>query len=207
MSCRPAKSTATGKVILFDGSVHEFDTPITVAELMLEHPQQVVAEFEPAVSKRRVTPLPADKKLEVKQTYLMLPIKPGKQPRLTAEETKRFLLTLNSATRSRSLLLLPKFDSCFAKALCACTAVEGGRGKTKSGIGKNKVDTYISEGHRCNTRRQSNTLLELPETSEVRPAYLHKQLSWDGWKPSLETIEEATGGVERKMSRWLSLQY
>ncbi|KAL0371525.1 UNVERIFIED_CONTAM: hypothetical protein Sangu_0470600 [Sesamum angustifolium] len=41
---------ATGKVILSNGVVFTYDKPLTVAELMLEHPQQVVVEFQPVVN-------------------------------------------------------------------------------------------------------------------------------------------------------------
>ncbi|PNX91763.1 hypothetical protein L195_g047897, partial [Trifolium pratense] len=76
VSFRPSDST--GKVIFLDGSVHEFDEQITVAELMMDHPQKVVVEFQSAVNQKRPTPLPADKKLEMKKIYLMLPVKQGK---------------------------------------------------------------------------------------------------------------------------------
>ena len=69
---------ATGKIVYWDGSVQEFDEPLTVAELMLEHPQQVVLDFHSAVKEKRPTPLPADEKLEMKKTYVMVPVKRGK---------------------------------------------------------------------------------------------------------------------------------
>ncbi|KAE8657637.1 histidine kinase CKI1-like isoform X1 [Hibiscus syriacus] len=56
-----------GKVILWDGSIQEFSWPLTAAELMLEHPQQVVAEFYEAFNGKRPVPLPADEKLDVKK--------------------------------------------------------------------------------------------------------------------------------------------
>ncbi|KAK7396953.1 hypothetical protein VNO78_18116 [Psophocarpus tetragonolobus] len=82
---------AKGKIVYWDGSVQEFDEPVTVAELMLEHPQQVVVEFHSAVNKKRPTPLAADQKLEIKKTYLMVPVKRGKAVVLSSEDSRRIL--------------------------------------------------------------------------------------------------------------------
>ncbi|XP_039685742.1 uncharacterized protein [Medicago truncatula] len=90
VSFRP--SDPTGKVVFLDGSVHEFDEAITVAELMMDHPQKVVVEFHSAVNQKRPTPLPADKKLDMNKIYLMLPVKQGKPIGLSGEETRRVLL-------------------------------------------------------------------------------------------------------------------
>lgn len=49
ISLRP--SDATCKIVFWDGSVRKFDQPVTVAELMLEHPQQVVVEFQEGVDR------------------------------------------------------------------------------------------------------------------------------------------------------------
>ncbi|XP_034228801.1 uncharacterized protein LOC117637868 isoform X2 [Prunus dulcis] len=86
ISHKQLHASATGKVILSDGSVHQFNKPLTVAELMLEHPQQVVVEFGAAVSEKRPTPLPADMKLDKKKIYLMLPMKRGKPVSLSSQE-------------------------------------------------------------------------------------------------------------------------
>ena len=56
--------SGVGKVVLSNGSIQEFNEPFTVAELMLEHPRQVVVEISKStVVGKRPTPLPADEKL------------------------------------------------------------------------------------------------------------------------------------------------
>ena len=90
-------SEVRGKIVMWDGSVQEIEQPLTVAELMLEHPEQVVVELHSAVKQKRATPLPADNKLETNKVYLMLPIKRGKPVGLSGEDTRRILLILNSA--------------------------------------------------------------------------------------------------------------
>ncbi|KAJ6343738.1 hypothetical protein OIU76_005478 [Salix suchowensis] len=105
---RHNSSSSAGRVILSDGSVFEFDKPLTVAELMLEHPQQVVVEFHSYLTEKRPAPLPADKKLETK-LYLMLPMKRGKPAPLSSEEAKRVLSSANSVLRSRSTLSSQRF--------------------------------------------------------------------------------------------------
>ncbi|KAE8685184.1 hypothetical protein F3Y22_tig00111100pilonHSYRG00158 [Hibiscus syriacus] len=88
-TCLP--SDTAGKVILWDGSVQEFSCPLEAAELMLEHPQQVVVEFNATINQKRPIPLPADHKLDVKKIYVMLPVRRGKPITLSSEEARRVL--------------------------------------------------------------------------------------------------------------------
>lgn len=70
----------TGRVILLNWTVHQYNKPLTVAELMLDYPQEVVVEFQSSVmNRKRPCPLPVDKKLETHKVYIMLPMKRGKQ--------------------------------------------------------------------------------------------------------------------------------
>ncbi|XP_052481775.1 uncharacterized protein LOC105762457 isoform X2 [Gossypium raimondii] len=89
--CRPSDIAVVGKVILRDGTIQEFSWPLTVAELMLEHPQQVVVEYHAAVNEKKPVPLPADHKLHVAKVYVMLPVKQGKPTTLSSEEARRVL--------------------------------------------------------------------------------------------------------------------
>ncbi|KAK6941076.1 PADRE domain [Dillenia turbinata] len=181
-------SGVTGKVILFDGSVQEFDKPITVAELMLEHPQQVVVEFNSAISGTKPIPLPADKKLETGKVYVMLPMKRGgKAMALTSEEARHVLLTANSILRSNSLLASSKFLPLFAGI---CTA----------GIAQSPL--VVHKKHHSLVEKPLESYKEfMSQTLESQPEFLSRQLSGKGWKPSLDTIVEK--GVHKKVSHWL----
>jgi len=182
-------SNSAGRVILSDGRVCEFDKPLTVAELMLEYPQQVVVEFHSYLTEKRPTPLPADKKLEMK-LYLMLPMKPGKPASLSSEEARRVLLSANSVLRSRSSLSSSRFLPLFAMM---CPAGVGEEQK----LVMRKKECYVEE--KPATEKYDS---ELTEIFESRPEYLSRQLSGKGtWKPSLGTINEKR--VEKKIPRWL----
>ncbi|XVF22110.1 hypothetical protein REPUB_Repub12eG0145700 [Reevesia pubescens] len=191
-------STATGrpshtaaKVILWDGSVQEFSWPLTAAELMLEHPQQVVVEFHAAFNEKRPIPLPADQKLDMKKVYVMLPVKRGKPTTMSSEEARRVLLSANSVLRSKSLLSSTKFLPLFAR-ICPANYIEViGQ---KFPLQKKESVSEKPEEVRCLTEF-------LPENFESRPEYLNRQYSGKGWKPSLDTIKEKK--VERKVQHWL----
>ena len=106
---RSQRDNGTGKIVYWDGSVQEFDKPLTAAELMLKHPQKMVVEFHSAVNQKRPTPLPADEKLQMKKIYLMVPMKPGKPLALNSEESRRILLMVKSVVHSKSVLRSWKF--------------------------------------------------------------------------------------------------
>lgn len=190
------KPPSHGKVILWDGSVYEFEKPVTAAELMLEHPQQAVVEFQSAVTKgKRPTPLPADKKLETKKIYLMLPIRRGKTAALSTEEIQRVVLIVNSIVRTRSMKFLPLFAR-------ICPAEYVGLGVLVANKKEKKMDQkttmMIEEKSTCYVPLESF----LPEGLDGTPEYLSRQFSGKGWKPSLDTIEEKVT-VERKVPHWL----
>ncbi|KAE8708696.1 hypothetical protein F3Y22_tig00110333pilonHSYRG00088 [Hibiscus syriacus] len=179
-------SGTSGKVILWDGSVKEFSFPLTVAELMLEHPKQVVAEFQAAVNQKRPVPLPADQELDVKKVYVMLPVKRGKPTALSSSEGRRVLLSANSVLRSKSFLQSSKFLPLFARICPASDVHEMGH---KIPSQKKENSGEIHEEVRCLTEF-------LPESVEGRPEYLIRQYSGKGWKPSLDTIKKA--GLEKR---------
>ncbi|KAF5462426.1 hypothetical protein F2P56_018432 [Juglans regia] len=186
----PTSEDATGKVILSDGTVHEFDKPLTAAELMLEHSQQVVVELHSAVNEKRPTPLPADNMLETRRIYVMLPVKQGKLAALSSEETRRILLTANSVLRSRSSLLSSsRFLPLFARIF------------PSTGLG-DRQGLLMQKKESDERTEKSFVLMEsLPEILDGRPDYLSRQLSGKGWKPSLDTIKE--NNIKKKMSHWL----
>lgn len=170
------RSDATGKVVLSDGTVHEFDKPLTVAELMLEHSQQVVVELQSAVNEKRPTPLPADTKLDTKKIYIMLPIKRGKPAAMSSEEVRRILLTANLVLRSRSLLSSSRFLPLFARICPAALGDEQGFVLRKNESVERTEERFVPEFP--------------PEILDGTPEYLSRQLSGKGWKPSLDPINE-----------------
>ncbi|KAJ8748269.1 hypothetical protein K2173_000841 [Erythroxylum novogranatense] len=188
--CSP---NSTGKVILSDGRVHEFETPPTAAELMLEYPQQVVVEFHSRLTEKRPIPLPADKKLEIKKLYLMLPMKRGKPPSLSTEEARHVIWTANYVLRSRSMLSASRFLPLFAKI---CPAGIGEELERQLSQPKKEYDKEEKPVERCRSSEFSPDILD-----STVPEYLSRQISGKGWKPSLDTIKEKQ--VERKVLHWL----
>ncbi|KAK8614493.1 hypothetical protein V6N13_068293 [Hibiscus sabdariffa] len=188
------QSYTSGKLILWDGSVQEFRWPLTVAELMLDHPQQVVVEFKAAVNWKRPVPLPADHELDVKKVYVMLPVKRGKPTTLSSEEARRVLLSANSVLRSKSVLQSSKFLPLFARICPANDVHEMGQ---KIPLQKKENGGQMNEEVRCLTEF-------LPESAESsRPEYLIRQYSGKGWKPSLYTITEKMAERKVKVPHWL----
>ncbi|KAE8679592.1 Cyclin dependent kinase C [Hibiscus syriacus] len=175
-------SDTTGKVILSDGSVHEFTCPLEAVELMVEHSQQVVVEFNAAINQKRPIPLPADHKLDVEKPYVMLPVKRGKPLTLSSEEAHRVLLIAKSVLRSKSLLSSsPNFLPLFSR-ICTANDSFDGVGHKFLKHKKESADKR-SAGVRCLTEL-------LPEGLESTAQYLNRQCSGKGWKPSLDTIKE-----------------
>ncbi|CAI9767855.1 unnamed protein product [Fraxinus pennsylvanica] len=184
-------SNATGKVILSTGEVYKYDEPITVAELMLEHPQQVVVEFQPVMNGKKLTPLPADKKLETKNVYIMLPIKRGKPVALSSEEARRVLENANSFLKSKSLFSSSVFLPLFVRI---CPA--GG------GVEHDDVFTNTKKKSLVERKEEEQSKSDyFSDILEGRPEFLSRQLSGKGWKPSLETIREKT--IKAKIHHWL----
>ncbi|XP_077217805.1 multidrug resistance protein ABC transporter family protein [Tasmannia lanceolata] len=173
-----------GKVILPDGTIHIIDRPISVAELMLEHPQQFVVDFQSLMAGKRSAPLPADKNLEMKKVYLMLPMKWGKAVTLSAGESHRLLAKVRFVLRSGSFSASMKMLPWFAKI---CPA----------GVGKGDGIVLRKDGlvENCDGPRS------LLENFAERPEFLSRQFSGKGWKPNLETIKEKV--VEKKASHWM----
>ncbi|OWM86091.1 uncharacterized protein LOC116211720 [Punica granatum] len=199
-------SRGTGKVVFWDGTVQELDNMhLTAAELMLDHPQQVVVELQSAVSGKRARPLPADERLDESKVYLMLPVRRGKPASLSTEEARQVLLIASSALRSRnsSGLLYWGFLPLLARV---CTAGLRGDGRyihvpvdsRKKGNmdqeKEEKVMAVVGQG-----RWQPE--VDFADVLEGRPEYLSRQLSGKGWKPSLDTIVEKK--IENRVSHWL----
>lgn len=185
-------SDTTGKVVYCDGSVQEFDQPLTVAELMLEHPQHVVVEFHSAMNQKRPIPLPADKKLEMRNIYLMLPMKRGKPIGLSSEESHHILFIVNSALKHNKYFMSSSRFLPWLSRLChSATIGEGEVLQRKECMEDNGEERFDFSEY-------------LQEMIEGRPEYLSRQLSGKGWKPGLDTIKEKK--IKRKLSHWLFLK-
>ncbi|MBA0805340.1 hypothetical protein Gohar_004862 [Gossypium harknessii] len=184
--CRPSDIAVVGKVILRDGTIQEFSWPLTVAELMLEHPQQVVVEYHAAVIEKKPVPLPADHKLHVAKVYVMLPVKQGKPTTLSSEEARRVLVSANAVLRSKS-----RFFPLFSRIFPANHMQVMGQKSPLQGKGNGR--------ERLEEVGSSTELI--PETMEGRVEYMNRQYSAKGWKPSLDTIKEKK--IETKVPHWL----
>ncbi|KAL8089314.1 uncharacterized protein LOC141695849 [Apium graveolens] len=183
---------ATGKVILSDGTVFEYEPPLTVAELMLEYPQQVVVDYKATTTGKRPSPLPADEKLDTHKVYIMLPVKKGRPVSLSTSESKQLLFRANNVLKSSKYFSSRSgFLPFFVKI---CPAPGNWVAENKNGIVVKRKEEL--EGN------------ELPEKEdyfgkmlEDRPELLSRQVSCKGWKPSLDTIVEK--GINPKIRHWL----
>lgn len=211
----------TGKVVLADGTIHEYDKPLTVAELMLEYPQQLVIEFCATNTNgpgsgnvyNRPAPLPADKRLEMNKVYVMIPVRRGKPAGalISSEEARRILLRANSFLKSKSLVsssslggggsFLPFFGR-------MCAAGIGGKRYEdhrveETLLSRNKLQPQLKgeEEVQEEETRTADCFSEI--LMEERPEFLSlsRQISGKGWKPSLDTITEKT--VHTKVRHWL----
>ncbi|XP_047063508.1 uncharacterized protein LOC124671128 [Lolium rigidum] len=81
-----------GKIVLPDGTVRALGEPISVAELMVEHPCHFVvdARLVSSVGGAKVAALPADDVLQGAGVYVVLPAIRG---RVSADDVRRVLAT------------------------------------------------------------------------------------------------------------------
>lgn len=195
----PANGTGL-KVILSDGTVHEYQKPLTVAELMLDYPQEVVVEFHQSsvTNGKRPCPLPADNKLETDKVYIMLPMKRGKPAALSSQEARRLLLTANNVFKSRSNDLLCATWGFVPFIARMCIAGTGNCEGTRDFVEHKKNERQVIVEK---TEEKRKIELLFSEIMEDRPEFLSRQLSGKSWKPNLDTIKEK--GVKARVRNWL----
>lgn len=150
---------------------------------MLEHPQQVVVEFQPVINGKKPTPLPADKKLDMKKLYIMLPVRKGK-PALSSEQAQKLLMNTNSILKSNALLSCTGVLPLFVR-ICPAAG---------------RQNDVVLNGKDCLVEEESKSDY-FSDVLEGRPEFLSRQISGKGWKPSLDTIKEKT--IKAKVRHWL----
>ncbi|KAL6500261.1 hypothetical protein OROHE_025627 [Orobanche hederae] len=188
---------AAGKVILSDGSVFTYDQPLTVAELMLEHPREVVVEFQTvAGGEEPITPLPADQRLEAKKIYVMIPVRKGRPEPLSSDVSRKLLVKTKSVLKSRSIVsyegLLPLFVR-IRPASHGAVLMD----KKKE---RKKRKKYCLAVDRKAEGREGNKPDYFMENLEGRPQFLSRKIS-RRWKPSLDTIRENV--IKAKVRHWM----
>ncbi|KAI3732527.1 hypothetical protein L1987_63732 [Smallanthus sonchifolius] len=173
-------SHGSRRLILPNGTVHDYKEPVTVAELMLEHPQQAVVEFQPLGNKTK--PLAADIMLEKNKVYLMVPMRLGKA--VSSEEARRILLRANAVLKTRSFVTAyTGFIPVFAR-MCPAAVVKSKRKEKR-----------VEESSLVGTKPKL-------VVGGEEGFYLRRQMSVkSSWKPSLDTIKEK--GVKAKIRDWL----
>ncbi|XP_009401639.2 uncharacterized protein LOC103985613 [Musa acuminata AAA Group] len=190
LSCQAADSF-DGKVVLSDGTVHEFDHPTLVAELMLEHPHQFVVDVRSlSAGNSKAAPLPADYMLEPDKVYVMLPVARGKAARLSADEARRVLaLASRLRLKQRSASAAP-----FLRVLGARTEAPAEEKGKKAAVEMKQEED--SRGEDVGAKLEG---VEGWPSSE-RPEFL-RQFSSKRWAPTLGTIVEKS--MEKKVPHWL----
>lgn len=195
----------TSIVLLYDGSTREFDDLPTVAELMLDHPQHVVVEFRSAVDgTRRLTALPADKKLEARKLYIMLPMmnkqlqrrshrdngSGNKLPPLSAEESRRFLMMANSALRMRPFNSKPKAAFMPVLARVCADAKDHTSGERRLPAAESRAVSLKEEKEARSEERHVQEFREIMLENSNDMVMMSRQVSGKAWRPSLEAIME-----------------
>jgi len=190
-----AAAASGGKVVMADGSVRALSEPVSVAELMMDHPRHFVVDARVLKEQGRreqqqhhqsggakVAPLPADHVLGAGGVYVLLPATRGK---VSAEEARRALSAARSLARSRSIPVL--------------------RRKLSSKKGREEAASDVSSAQREATTEpaeEEKAEAARPDGFEGhRPEFLSRELSSKGWKPSLRTIEERV--APKKTPHWL----
>uniref|UniRef100_A0A7N0TLY3 Uncharacterized protein n=1 Tax=Kalanchoe fedtschenkoi TaxID=63787 RepID=A0A7N0TLY3_KALFE len=190
----------TGKVvILSNGAVHEFHQPLTVAELMLEHPQHVVVEFKPSAKQqaprsKKPSPLPADTWLDTKNVYLVVPVRNKGRPMaavtLSSEQVQRLV------TRSGNSSMMTKLKHCMSLSKVVVPYVVA-TGKMCRALKKDCVEECLLNAKRRPKAKDDECLID-----DTSSDYFRCRMSAGrGWRPSLDTILEMN--VEKRVSHWL----
>ncbi|KAJ9543161.1 hypothetical protein OSB04_022868 [Centaurea solstitialis] len=178
------------RIILSDGTLQEYEKTVTVAEVMLDHPQQVVVEFNPKA--RKPTPLPADAKLEATKVYMVVP-KMAVKRSMSCEEARQLLVRAN-AVLNTSKSFVAAYTGVLPLFARICPGVS-----TKSKKKEDSESRMVLKAKAVGLFRE----MEMEMGMEGRVAEcLSRQLSGKAsWKPSLDTIKEKS--MKAKTRHWL----
>ena len=167
-----AAAASGGKVVMADGSVRALSEPVSVAELMMDHPRHFVVDARVLKEQGRreqqqgggsgvkVAPLPADHVLGAGGVYVLLPATRGK---VSAEEARRALSAARSLARSRSM--------------------PGLRRKLSSKKGREEAASDVSAQREATTNppEEAEAVAARPDGfEEHRPEFLSRELSSRG---------------------------
>jgi hypothetical protein len=183
-----ADASGGGKVVMVDGSVRALSEPVSVAELMMDHPRHFVVDARVLKEQQqkgggasKVAPLPADHVLGAGGVYVLLPATRGK---VSAEEARRALTAARSLARSRSM------PGGLRRKLWSSRKSRG----AEAGMAVQHVPApVVAEEEEASARADG--------FEEHRSEFLSRELSSRGWKPSLNTIEERA--APKKVPHWL----
>ena len=201
-----------GKVVMADGSVRALSEPVSVAELMMDHPRHFVVDARvlKELGRRehhhhknnqhqhqhqqgggaKVAPLPADHVLGAGGVYVLLPATRGK---VSADEARRALSAARSLARSRSMPGLRRKLS---------SSPKNGRRAEATGAEKPAQREATAAGSpEDEDEDEAEAARPADGFEEHRPEFLSRELSSRGWKPSLRTIEERV--LPKKTPHWL----
>lgn len=197
----PNTSGGASKVILWNGMVEEFLETLTVAELMMDHPKQVVVEFrhECITGKIKPTPLPADQNLDPDKIYLMLPAnKRGKPLTFSGEEAQRLLMIANTSLQTRTGTVVPG-----SRFLPLLVRVCAGPGMAADAV-SDKFTVRKKKGYGDDVAVREKWAPEIDVADECEEGglgFVSGRRLGKAWKPSLDTIVEKE--VEKKVNHWL----
>ncbi|GJN08099.1 hypothetical protein PR202_ga25988 [Eleusine coracana subsp. coracana] len=184
-------ASGVGKVVMADGSVRALSEPVSVAELMMDHPRHFVVDARALKEQQhqhnkggKVVPLPADHVLGAGGVYVLLPATRGK---VSAEEARRALTAARSLARSRSMPggLRRKLSS----------------SSSRKGRGADMAVQHVAAPAVAEEEEEEQEAARVDGFEEHRPEFLSRELSSRGWKPSLNTIEERA--APKKVPHWL----
>ncbi|VAH90111.1 uncharacterized protein LOC119288795 [Triticum dicoccoides] len=193
ISAGAAAGASGGKVVMADGSVRALSEPVSVAELMMDHPRHFVVDARLLQQRKgaaaggasKVAPLPADHVLGAGGVYVLLPATRGK---VSAKEARRVLTASRSLARSRSMPggLRRKLSS---------------RKSREADDADRSAKNEAAAAAVAEMERREEAAATADGFEEHRPEFLSRELSCRGWKPSLNTIEERV--IPKKVSHWL----
>ncbi|EER92379.1 hypothetical protein BDA96_01G422600 [Sorghum bicolor] len=208
-----AAASGGGKVVMADGSVRALSEPVSVAELMMDHPRHFVVDARvlKELGRRRehhhhkqqqqqgggakVAPLPADHVLGAGGVYVLLPATRGK---VSADEARRALSAARSLARSRSMPGLRR------KLSSSSSSQKGRRAEAADDAEEPAQRGATAESPEPDEdEAEAQAARPADGFEEHRPEFLSRELSSRGWKPSLRTIEERV--LPKKTPHWLSL--